>query len=213
MKLLTIAAGFAALLGIATPSFAHCGSCGTGEEKKEIAEATEAAHPPHAAAFTLKDLAGKEHSLADFAGKTVVLEWTNYGCPYVKKHYESKNMQKLQETYTGKDVVWLSVVSGKTVEGFSQADADAAGTKATAVLLDPTGETGKAYDAKTTPHLIVIDKEGHIAYDGAIDSKSSTDAADIASSDNYLSAALDAVLAGEKVAKAKTKPYGCSVKY
>lgn len=166
-----------------------------------------------APAFALKDLAGKEHSLADFAGKTVVLEWINYGCPYVKKHYESKNMQKLQETYTGKDVVWLSVVSGKTATGFSQDDADAAGTKATAVLLDPTGEIGKAYGAKTTPHLIVIDAKGGISYDGAIDSKPTTDSKDIASSENYLSAALDAVLAGEKVANAKTKPYGCSVKY
>ena len=206
MKLATIAASFAAIIGLATPIFAHCESCGTGDKAAESAEA-------HAAAFTLKDLAGKEHSLSDFAGKTVVLEWVNYGCPYVKKHYSGGNMQKLQETYTAKDVVWLAVASGNTAEGLSQSDADKAGSKATAVLLDPTGETGKAYDAKTTPHMIIIDKEGHIAYDGAIDSKKSTDAADIESSENYVTAALDAVLAGKPVATAKTKPYGCSVKY
>lgn len=194
MKLLAIAATFAALIGLASSAIAD-------EAKAE------------APAFALKDLAGKEHSLADFAGKTVVLEWTNYGCPYVKKHYESKNMQKLQEAYAAKDVVWLSVVSGKTAMGFSQDDADAAGSKAAAVLLDPTGETGKAYGAKTTPHLIVIDAKGHISYDGAIDSKPTTESKDIASSENYLSAALDAILAGEEVVNAKTKPYGCSVKY
>ncbi|GHC50542.1 redoxin family protein [Roseibacillus persicicus] len=203
MKLMTIAAAFAALVGLATPALAEDAKAATAES----------AHAPHAPAFTLKDLSGKEHSLEDFSGKTVVLEWINYGCPYVKKHYESKNMQKLQETYTGKDVVWLSIVSGKTAKGFSQADADAAGTKATAVLLDPTGETGKAYDAKTTPHMIVITGDGHIAYDGAIDSKASTDSADIPNSENYVIAALDSVLAGKEVATTKTKPYGCSVKY
>ena len=214
MKLAIAAASFAAIIGLATPSFAHCGGCAPSEKPAATEEAhSEEAHAPHAAAFTLKDLAGKEHSLSDFAGKTVVLEWVNYGCPYVKKHYSSNNMQKLQEAYTAKDVVWLAVASGNTAKGLTQADANKAGSKATAVLLDPTGKTGKAYDAKTTPHMIIIDKDGHIAYDGAIDSNSSSDAADIESSENYVSAALDAVLAGETVAKAKTKPYGCSVKY
>ena len=149
--------------------------------------------------------------MSDFAGKTVVLEWVNFDCPYVKKHYSSMNMQTLQETYTGKDVVWLSVASGKTAGKTTKEVAK--DSKATAVLLDPTGATGKAYDAKTTPHLIVIDKDGSIAYDGAIDSKNSTDAADISSSENYLKPALDAVLAGKQVEMAKSKPYGCSVKY
>ena len=203
MKLMTIAAGFAALIGIASPAFA--------EKKMEKAEMTD--HAAHAAAFTLKDVTGAEHSLSDFAGKTVVLEWVNYGCPYVKKHYESDNMQSLQEKYTEKGVVWLSIASGNTAKSLSESDTKKAGTKATAVLLDLTGETGKAYGAKTTPHMIVIDKEGHIAYDGAIDSKSTTEQSDIADSESYISEALDAVLAGEKVETAKTKPYGCSVKY
>lgn len=199
MKLLNLAA-LAALVGFATPVFG---------EQKEVAATTESS--AKAAAFTLKDLDGKEHSLSDFAGKTVVLEWVNFDCPYVKKHYSSMNMQTLQETYTGKDVVWLSVASGKTAGKTTKEVAK--DSKATAVLLDPTGATGKAYDAKTTPHLIVIDKDGSIAYDGAIDSKNSTDAADISSSENYLKPALDAVLAGKQVEMAKSKPYGCSVKY
>ena len=200
---MTIAAGFAALIGMSTLALAE----------KDMKEAKMASKASDATAFTLKDLSGKEHSLSDFAGKTVVLEWVNYGCPYVKKHYSSNNMQKLQESYTGKDVVWLSIASGKTAEGLSEADAEKAGSKATAVLLDPTGETGKAYGAKTTPHLIVINKDGQIAYDGAIDSKPTTESADIASSESYITEALDAVLAGEEVKTAKTKPYGCSVKY
>jgi len=192
MKAFTrLAASFAALAVFALPALAE-----------------------EAPAFTLKDLDGKEHSLSDFEGKTVVLEWTNYGCPFVKKHYEkSGNMPELQKAFTDKEVVWLSIASGNTAEGLSKSDAEEASSAATAVLLDPTGETGKAYDAKTTPHMIVINAKGEIAYDGAIDSKSSTDPAEIESAEKYFANALEAVLAGKEVTNPKTKPYGCSVKY
>lgn len=172
-----------------------------------------------APAFTLTDTNGTEHSLADFKGKVVVLEWFNHGCPFVKKHYDKGNMQALQKTYTEKGVIWLSIVSsaeGKqgnnTAEGHNRT-AKEKGTNATAILVDADGTVGKAYDAKTTPHMFVIDAEGQLVYQGAIDDKRSTNPADIASSKNYVSAALDAVLAGEGVDVAQTTPYGCSVKY
>jgi hypothetical protein len=149
----------------------------------------------------------------------VVLEWINYECPFVKKHYGSGNIPKLQTTYTGKDVVWISVNSAAEDQQGYLAGADLAarsekeGNKASQVVLDTDGKVGKAYGAKTTPQLVVIDKEGKVAYNGAIDSKDTTDVADIETADSYISDALDAVLAGKTVEKAKTKPYGCGVKY
>lgn len=178
------------------------------------AKVGEAAPP-----FTAKDSAGRDVSLADYKGKTVVLEWLNKGCPYVKKHYGSGNMQTLQKEWTGKGVVWLSVVSsaeGKQghVDG-AEADADTkeSGASPSKVLLDPSGAVGKLYGAKTTPHMYVVDKAGVLRYAGAIDSNSSADPKTIASAENYVSSALEAVLAGKKVKRASTKPYGCSVKY
>ncbi len=169
--------------------------------------------------FTLTDSLGKSHSLSDFKGKVVVLEWLNHGCPFVVKHYSSGNMQGLQKDYTGKGVVWLSIVSsapGKqghmTPEQTNAAKAEK-GSAATAILLDEDGKVGKLYDAKTTPQMFVIDAEGKLAYAGAIDSIKSTDAADIPNSTNYVKEALDAVLRGEPVKTAVTTPYGCSVKY
>ncbi len=169
--------------------------------------------------FTLPDIHGTTHSLSDFAGKVVVLEWTNRDCPFVKKHYEPGNMQSLQATYTAKDVVWLSICSsapGKqghfSPEDWKQIVADQ-GIRSTAVLLDPEGDVGRAYEAKTTPHLYVIGADGTLLYDGAIDDKPSTNSADIPGARPYLAEALDAVLAGEPVAIPKTTPYGCSVKY
>jgi len=169
--------------------------------------------------FTLTDSKGTSQTLSDFRGKFVVLEWLNHDCPFVKKHYGSGNMQKLQQEYTAKGVVWLSIISsapGKQGHRTGpQADANTKDKNAspTAVLLDPAGEVGQKYEAKTTPHMFVIDKEGKVLYAGAIDSINSTNPADIAKAENYLRQALDAALAGKPVPTPKTKPYGCSVKY
>ena len=169
--------------------------------------------------FTLTDSKGTSHKLSDFRGKFVVLEWLNHECPFVKKHYSGGDMQKLQQEYTAKGVVWLSIISsapGKQGHRTGpQAEADTADKKAspTAVLLDPSGEVGKKYDAKTTPEMFVLDKEGKVLYAGAIDSIKSTDSADVAKAENHVRAALDAALAGKPVPTPQTKPYGCSVKY
>jgi peroxiredoxin len=171
--------------------------------------------------FSVKNSEGKTVKLADYKGKTVVLEWLNYGCPFVQKHYNSKNMQGLQEKYTAKDkgVVWLSVISsakgkqGHSTEAQAEKDRKEHGSHATAVLLDNGGKIGKAYGAETTPHMYVIDKAGLVAYAGAIDSVPSAEASDIKSSTNYVAAALDNVMAGKAADPAQTKAYGCSVKY
>jgi peroxiredoxin len=169
--------------------------------------------------FTLTDVEGNEHSLDDFEGKFVVLEWLNHNCPYVKKHYNSDNMQELQDTYTGKDVVWLSINSaGKEHKDYNSPEdakklAEEKGSKATAILQDPTGEVGKAYGASTTPHMFVINPEGTLIYAGAIDSNSSADPKDIEGAENYVASALNAAMEGKEVETASTKPYGCSVKY
>lgn len=169
--------------------------------------------------FTLVDSNGKSVQLSSYAGKTVVLEWFNKGCPYVKKHYESKNMQALQKAYTEKGIIWLTVISSAPKKQGYETPEEANKTRAewaiasTATLLDPKGEVGRAYGAKTTPHMYVVDPKGLLAYNGAIDSISSSDAADIPKSVNYVSGALDLVAAGKPVATASTKPYGCSVKY
>jgi peroxiredoxin len=171
-----------------------------------------------APAFNLTDSKGKSHSLADFAGKTVVLEWTNHDCPFVVKHY-SGNMQSLQKQFGTDEVVWLTVISsapGKQghVTG-AKADELTLSRNAMpdAVLFDETGVTGKAYDAKTTPHMYVIDKKGVLQYMGGIDSIASAKVDDIAKATPYFSDALTAVLAGNPANPAVTKPYGCSIKY
>jgi peroxiredoxin len=169
--------------------------------------------------FTLTDTAGKTHSLSAFKGKVVVLEWTNPDCPFVKKHYDAGNMQNLQKTWTGKDVVWLAVNSsapGK--QGNFPAEKWTSLMKEknaapTAVLLDADGKAGKLYGAKTTPHMFVIDQAGLLVYDGAIDDKPSPDPASLKDAKNYISAALESTLAGKPVETPSTKPYGCSVKY
>jgi peroxiredoxin len=172
-----------------------------------------------APAFTVADSSGKTRSLADFAGKVVVLEWWNPECPFVGKHYGSGNMQKLQKEWTARGVVWLTVSSsapGKQgyVDG-ARADAlmKEKGGAATAVLLDHEGEVGRAYGAKTTPHMFIVDAKGKVAYAGGIDDKPSTDRADVASARNHVSAALAEVLAGKPVAIPSSPPYGCGVKY
>lgn len=172
-----------------------------------------------APAFTLPDTAGKEVSLADFKGKVVVLEWFNYGCPFVKKHYASGNLPALQKKYSDKDVVWLSINSsaeGKQgyLPGPELAEASAKeGNAATAILLDTDGKVGKAYGAKVTPHMYVICKDGKLAYMGAIDDKPTTQQSDIEGAKNYVVAAVDALLSGGRIEVSMAKPYGCGVKY
>jgi hypothetical protein len=169
--------------------------------------------------FTAVDSNGATHTLADFKGKWVVLEWHNQGCPYVKKHYASGNMQTLQKEWTGKGVVWLTVISSAPgLQGHVTGDEANAYVKAqnaapTAVLLDPQGTMGMAYGAKTTPQMYVISPEGILLYNGAIDDKPTTDVNDVPRATNYLTAALTEAMAGTVVTTATTKPYGCSVKY
>jgi peroxiredoxin len=169
--------------------------------------------------FTATDTNGKSQSLSDYKGKTVVIEWTNDGCPYVKKHYGAGNMQKLQQEVTAAGGVWLSIISsapGK--QGYAsgaQANELTKSRKAqpTAVLLDPAGAIGRAYEAQTTPHMFVVDPKGTLRYMGAIDDQPTTDQASIASARNYVREAFKAVSTGGTVAEAVTDPYGCSVKY
>ena len=181
------------------------------------AHAAEVGKP--APSFSAKDAKGAEVSLATLKGKVVVLEWVNHGCPFVVKHYGSKNMQKLQETYTAKDVVWITINSGSKASGtFMENDAflkisEEKGSKASHLIADESGTIGKAYSAKVTPHMFVINREGVLVYNGAIDSKKSTKAEDIEGAENYVAKALDAVLAGKEVATTLTEPYGCGVKY
>jgi peroxiredoxin len=169
--------------------------------------------------FTLTDTQGKARKLSEFKGKTVVLEWVNHDCPYVKKHYESGNMQKTQKDYTSKGVVWLSVnSSAKGKQGHvTPAEADKLtkdkGAAPTALLIDEKGEVGRLYAAKTTPHMYVVDAKGTLVYEGAIDNKPTTDKADVATAKNLVATALDETLAGKAVTTANSKPYGCSVKY
>ena len=172
-----------------------------------------------APAFTLTDTKGTTHSLADFAGKTVVLEWFNHECPFVKKHYGAGNMQRQQAAATGKGVVWLTInssVPGKQGHvNAEQANAILGEWKAspTAFLLDHDGTVGRAYGAKTTPHMYVIDGTGVLRYNGAIDSNPSADPADIPGATQYVEAALGDLAANRAVARGTTQPYGCSVKY
>jgi peroxiredoxin len=169
--------------------------------------------------FTLVDSKGKTHSLADFKGKFVVLEWVNYDCPFVHKHYGSGHMQKLQNMYRAKDVVWLSVCSSapgkqgyfKGKELSERMEKEKAAP--TAYLIDSDGKVGKMYDAKTTPHMFVINPKGILIYAGGIDNIRSTDLDDIQKARNYVQAALDEALAGKQVSTKWSQSYGCSVKY
>jgi len=171
-----------------------------------------------APAFNVTDLAGKPVSLADYKGKTVVLEWHNFGCPFVMKHYNSGNMQALQKKYSS-DVVWLAVNStNKGHSDFTEPaplDKQLKGLGATPAkyLVDEPGTMGLAYGAKTTPHMYIIDPTGKVVYNGAIDDKRSTNPADVKTSKNYVVAALEELKAGKPVSTASTTPYGCTIKY
>ena len=169
--------------------------------------------------FTLTDTSGKAAKLSDHKGKWVVLEWVNPGCPYVQKHYDSKNMQSLQKEYGGKEVVWLAVNSTKpshqdylkpaALQGWMK-EKDGAPR---ATLMDEDGKVGRAYDARTTPHMYIVNPEGKIAYVGAIDDKRSANPADVKTAKNYVRVALTEALTGKPVSTASTTPYGCTVKY
>ncbi|MDP2006256.1 MAG: thioredoxin family protein [Rubrivivax sp.] len=191
----------------ATLSFAATSAC---------ANATVGQPAP---AFSVADTSGKTVSLADFKGKHVVLEWVNPGCPFVMKHYSSANMQGTQKAATAQGVVWLAISSTAPDAADYKKPAELAqwmqGQKAaaTATLMDDDGKVGKAYGARTTPHMYIVDPAGKLVYAGGIDNKPSSNAADIPSSTNHVKAALAEALAGKAVSQASTRPYGCSVKY
>jgi peroxiredoxin len=172
-----------------------------------------------APAFTTTSSTGPNVSLVDYRGKIVVLEWTNHECPYVRKHYESGNMQALQKEATGEGVIWLTVISSAPGEqghvSPSQANELTSSRKAapTAVLLDPKGAVGKMYGATNTPHMYVVDKGGALVYAGAIDDKPTSRKSDVQGAHNYVRAALQAVAAGQPVKTPVTRAYGCTVKY
>lgn len=173
----------------------------------------------HAPDFTATDTNGKTHTLSEYAGRYVVLEWTNNGCPYTQKHYTSGNMQNLQRQWTSRGVVWLTVISSAPGEqGYMTASQEnayvqRANAAPTAVLLDPKGTLGHLYDAKTTPDMYVINPQGMLIYSGAIDDRASTDTSDIKGAKNYVDVALNEAMAGKQVSAPATRPYGCSVKY
>ena len=172
-----------------------------------------------APAFTGTDTQGKKVSLADAKGKYVVLEWHNQGCPFVAKHYDSGNMQRLQKELTGKGAVWYTIISsapgkqGHVTGAEEDAYVKEQGAAPTHVILDEDGAIGRLYGAKTTPHMFLIDDKGTLVYAGAIDDKPSTDKADVEGAKSYVRAAFDEAKAGKPVTTATTAPYGCSVKY
>jgi peroxiredoxin len=203
---------------LAVAAFAAIGSFAV-EHATAVPSAATAKPGQPAPSFSAPDIAGKTVRLGDYAGKIVVLEWTNDGCPFVGKHYDSGNMQALQQKYTGAGVVWLTIASSAPGEqGYvtpAEAKADLARWRATPTdfLLDPDGILGRLYDARATPHMVVIGRAGHVVYMGAIDDTPSTRLADVKTAHNYVAAALDATAAGQPVAVASTRAYGCSIKY
>jgi peroxiredoxin len=200
-----------AILGLAAgPALVRAEEPKTAPPKKDEA--------PKAPEFTLKDPDGKERKLSEFADKWVVLEWTNYDCPYVKKHYKPGAMQALQAKYVAKGVVWLSICSSapgkqghKSPADWKKAIAEQK-SKPTAVLIDETGQVGKQYRARNTPEIRIISPTREIVYAGAIDDNKNADA-DPAVAKNYVSTVLDEVLAGKASPVAATEPYGCTIKY
>jgi len=192
---------FTLIIGIASPSIAAL----------EIGKS--------APSFTATDTNGATASNDSIKGKFTVLEWTNHSCPFVKKFYDVGKMQELQKTYRDKGVVWISVISSAVGnQGYvapAEANAIAAENKSMPnhIILDTTGDIGRAYGAKTTPTMIIIDPQGRVVYSGAIDSINSKNSADISKADNYVVAALDEAMAGKPVTTPATRSYGCSVKY
>lgn len=169
--------------------------------------------------FTLPSFKGSQFELTKNKGSYVVLEWLNYGCPYVKKHYGAGNMQALQKEFTKKGVRWVSIISSaEGKQGYSdpetaKKDYKENGSFASDVLLDKTGKVGRMYAAKTTPHMFILGPDGNVLYNGAIDDTPSTDQDDIKNSKNFVRDAINLAMKGKKIPKAKNQPYGCSVKY
>lgn len=191
------------------------GACGFGGGEALASVATGARAP----AFSVQDANGRTRTLAEFAGRTVVLEWTNHGCPYVRKHYDANNMQTLQREAAADNIVWLQVISSRPG---AQGYLDGAGALArvqtdnaapAATLLDPTGVMGRAYGARTSPHMFIINGQGVVVYQGAIDDRPSARPASLEGATNYVRAALADIEAGRAVQTSDTTPYGCSVKY
>jgi peroxiredoxin len=172
-----------------------------------------------APAFSATDTAGKPVTLADFKGKYVVLEWTNPGCPFVQKHYDSGNMPATQKEAVAKGAVWLSINTTAKDAGDYMAPAALQGwmkSKSgvpTATLMDSDAKVGRAYGARTTPHMYIVDPQGKLVYAGAIDSKPTANPADIKTATNYVTLALGEAMAGKAISRATTQAYGCSVKY
>ncbi len=209
----------AAALTLAACNQAEAPAAPTAETAAATTAAATPGQPQMAPAFTLVDSEGVERSLADFKGKTVVMEWTNEGCPYVQKHYSAGAMQALQSEAVADGVVWLTIISSEPgAQGFvegEQARAWKARNSAGSshLLLDPTGEVGKRFGAVTTPDMRVIDAEGRILYTGGIDDKPTHQVEDLAGANKFVRAALTDIEAGRPVQTAFAKPYGCSIKY
>jgi len=190
---------------------------GLGTVAAGVRSAPEIGRP--APAFTLPDTRGAQHSLAQYRGKWVVLEWSNYGCPYVRKHYNSGNIPRQQQKWRDRGVVWLSVMSsapgeqGHFAPAAMNAESERMGSSASAVLLDPAGTVGRAYDARTTPHMFVIDPRGTLVYMGGIDDVPTPRPEDLARARQLVDAALTEATAGRPVSTPVSRPYGCNVKY
>ncbi len=182
---------------------------GVAADKPQSAAQIGAAAPT----FSLQDQDGKTVALSDYAGKIVVLEWFNEECPFVVKHYKSGNMNDLASKYAGKDVVWLAINSTKGKTNDNNKAIASEWKIERPILNDATGEVGEAYGSKNTPTMYIIDKQGNLAYWGAIDNQPNPDPKSLEGATNYVSKALDELLAGQSVSEPKTKPYGCSVKY
>jgi len=199
--------------------FAHAGAAALAIALTPGAVFAQAVVGSPAPAFSATDSHGESRSLDQYRGKYVVLEWHNHGCPYTKKHYESGNMQSLQKEWTAKGVVWFTVISSAPGTQGYVTDAEENTYLAemhadpTAVLMDPEGKLGHLYGAKTTPEMYVIDPNGKLIYEGAIDDRPTPDPGDIKGADNYLTDALTEAMAGKPVLKSYTRSYGCSVKY
>ena len=221
MRLFTTCCVVAALAWSVRAEDKPADSKGPADSKKPDAQKPDKEKPEKkkpkgkkAADFTLKNIDGKDVSLKDFKGKVVVIEWVNYNCPFVKKHYKKGNMQALQKEYAKKGVVWLGICSSNPKhrdyrdEKNLKAAAKERGANYTALLMDADGKIGNLYKARTTPHMFVVNKEGYVAYQGAIDSVRSADPGDIKTATNYVRQVVDALLAGKAVPVAATQPYG-----